>query len=40
MSAATIAYGGYRSIYIEMRSDQECMMIVRGELAAEVAIRG
>jgi hypothetical protein len=31
--AATIAYGGYRLIYIEIRPDQECVMVVRGEPA-------
>jgi hypothetical protein len=37
---ATIAHGGYRLIYIEMRPDQECIMIVRGEPVTEVTIPG
>lgn len=37
---ATIAYGGYRLIYVEMRPDQECVMIVRGEPVTEVTIPG
>jgi hypothetical protein len=40
MGAATIAYGGYRLIYVEMRPDQECVMIIRGEPAIEVTIPG
>ena len=38
--AATIIYGGYRLIYIEMRPDQECVMVVRGEPVTEITIPG
>jgi len=37
---ATIVHGGYRFIYVEMRPDQECVMVVRGEPVTEVTIPG
>ncbi len=36
----TIVHGGYRLIYIEMRPDQECIMIIRGEPVTEITIPG
>lgn len=38
--AATMIYGGYRLIYIEIRPDQECVMVVRGEPVREITIPG
>jgi len=35
---ATIVHGGYKLIYIEMRPDQECIMIIRGEPVTEITI--
>ncbi len=38
--AATIIYGGYRLIYVEMKPNKECVMVVRGEPVTEITIPG
>jgi hypothetical protein len=38
MGIAAIAHGGYRLVYIEVKPDQECVMVVRGESVTEPPI--
>jgi hypothetical protein len=38
MGIAAIAHGGYRLVYIEVKPDQECVMVIRGESVTEVTI--
>lgn len=38
--AATVVQGGYKFIYVEMRPDQECVVVVEGEPKTVVTIPG